>query len=110
MGSIAQDQDGNIALGYSAASGSLFPSVRYTTRMGGDALGTMPGGEVSCHEGTGAQVASANRWGDYSSMSIDPTDDCTFWYTQEYYQTTGSFDFNTRICSFKFAEIGRAHV
>ena len=60
----------------------------------------MPGGEVTCHEGTGAQVASSNRWGDYSSMSVDPTDDCTFWYTQEYYQTTGSFDFNTRICRF----------
>jgi hypothetical protein len=106
MGSIGQDQDGNIALGYSAASGSLFPSVRYTTRMAGDAAGTLPGGEVSCHEGTGAQVASSNRWGDYSSMSVDPTDDCTFWYTQEYYETTGSFDFNTRICSFKLAGCG----
>ncbi len=106
MGSIAQDQDGNIALGYSAASGSLFPSVRYTTRSAGDPPGTMAGGEVSCHEGTGAQIGSANRWGDYSSMSVDPTDDCTFWYTQEYYQTTGSFDFNTRICSFRFPDCG----
>ena len=106
MGSIAQDQDGNIALGYSAASGTLFPSVRYTSRMAGDAAGTMPGGEVSCHEGTGAQTASANRWGDYSSMSVDPTDDCTFWYTQEYYENTSSFNWNTRICSFKFADCG----
>jgi len=106
MGSIAQDQDRNIALGYSVTSGSLFPSVRYTSRMAGDAAGTMPGGEVSCHEGTGAQTASFNRWGDYSSMSVDPVDDCTFWYTQEYYETTGSFDFNTRICSFKFDSCG----
>jgi hypothetical protein len=106
MGSIAQDQDGNIALGYSAANGSLFPSVRYTSRMAGDPAGTMPGGEVTCHNGTGAQTGSSNRWGDYSSMSVDPTDDCTFWYTQEYYETTGSFDFNTRICSFKFADCG----
>ncbi len=106
MGSIAQDQDGNIALGYSAASGTLFPAVRYTSRMAADPAGTMPGGEVSCHEGTGAQIGSANRWGDYSSMSVDPTDDCTFWYTQEYYQTTGSFDWNTRICSFKFPDCG----
>ncbi|MBT8063672.1 MAG: hypothetical protein KJN94_01535, partial [Gammaproteobacteria bacterium] len=104
MGSIAQDRKGNIALGYSVTSGTLFPSVRYDTRMGGDAAGTLPGGEVSCHEGTGAQVASSNRWGDYSSMSVDPTDDCTFWYTQEYYETTGSFDFDTRICSFGFAD------
>ncbi|MGB5659001.1 MAG: hypothetical protein WBO54_05910, partial [Thermoanaerobaculia bacterium] len=106
MGSIAQDQDGNIALGYSVTGSSLFPSVSYTSRMGGDPLGTMPGGEESCHEGTGAQVASSNRWGDYSSMSVDPTDDCTFWYTQEYYQTTGSFDFNTRICRFAFPDCG----
>ena len=106
MGSIAQDQAGNIALGYSATGENLFPAVRYTSRMGGDALGTLPGGEVSCVEGGGAQVASGGRWGDYSSMSVDPTDDCTFWYTQEYYETTGSFDFNTRICSFKFADCG----
>ena len=59
MGSVAQDQDGNIALGYSVTGSSLFPSVRYTSRMAGDAAGTMPGGEVSCHEGTGAQTASA---------------------------------------------------
>ncbi len=108
MGSIAQDQDRNIALGYSVTGSSLFPSVRYTSRMAGDTAGTMPGGEVSCHEGTGAQIASSNRWGDYSSMSVDPTDDCTFWYTQEYYQNTGSFDFNTRICSFKFDDCGVA--
>ncbi len=106
MGSIAQDQDRNIALGYSVTSGSLFPSVRYTSRMAGDPAGTMPGGEVSCHEGTGAQISSFNRWGDYSSMSVDPVDDCTFWYTQEYYENTGSFDFKTRICSFKFASCG----
>jgi hypothetical protein len=106
MGSIAQDQDGNIALGYSVTGADLFPSVRYTSRMGGDPLGTMPGGEVSCVEGTGSQKASANRWGDYSSMSVDPADDCTFWYTQEYYETSGSFDFNTRICSFRFPDCG----
>lgn len=101
MGSIAQDRDGNMALGYSTAGSNLFPAVRYTSRMAGDAAGTMSGGEISCVEGTGAQIASSNRWGDYSSMSVDPTDDCTFWYTQEYYETTGSFDFNTRICSFR---------
>ena len=107
MGSIAQDRDGNIALGYSVTGSNLFPSVRYTSRMAGDAAGTMPGGEVTCIAGTGAQAANSyNRWGDYSSMSVDPTDDCTFWYTQEYYETTGSFDFNTRICSFKISGCG----
>jgi hypothetical protein len=58
MGSIAQNKNGTIALGYSATSDSLFPSVRYTSRSGGDPAGTMAGGEVSCHEGTGAQTAS----------------------------------------------------
>jgi hypothetical protein len=106
MGSIAQDGDGNIALGYSVAGTNLMPAVRYTTRTAGDAPGTMPGGEISCYEGNGAQVSSANRWGDYSSMSVDPTDDCTFWYTQEYYEVTNSFDFETRICSFKMAGCG----
>ncbi len=106
MGSIAMDGDGNIALGYSATSGSLFPAVRYTTRTPSSPAGVMDGGEESCHEGTGAQTASANRWGDYSSMSIDPSDDCTFWYTQEYYEVSGSFDFNTRVCSFKLADCG----
>ena len=110
MGSIAQDQAGNIALGYSTAGPSLFPAVRYTSRAGGDPAGTMAGGEVSCHEGGGAQTASNGRWGDYSSMSVDPTDDCTFWYTQEYYETTGSFDFNTRVCSFTIDGCGDACV
>jgi hypothetical protein len=105
MGSIAQDSEGNMALGYSATSDSLMPSVRYTSRMAGDGAGTMPGGEVSCHEGTGVQTASSNRWGDYSSMSVDPVDDCTFWFTTEYYETTGSFNFNTRICSFRLCNL-----
>jgi hypothetical protein len=104
MGSIAQDQDRNIALGYSVTSPTRFPSVAYTSRMAGDPAGQMQGGEVICHEGTGAQTASSNRWGDYSSMSVDPVDDCTFWYTQEYYENTNSFDFKTRICSFRFED------
>lgn len=106
MGSIAQDGSGNIALGYSVAGSALFPAIRYTSRAAGDPAGTMPGGEVSCVEGTGAQTSSGSRWGDYSSMSVDPSDDCTFWYTQEYYEVTGSYDFNTRICSFKLAGCG----
>jgi len=60
----------------------------------------MGGGEVSCYEGSGSQIDSGNRWGDYSTMSVDPSNDCTFWFTNEYYDTTGSFDFKTRICKF----------
>jgi len=107
MGSIAMDQDGNIALGYSVASRNTFPGVRYTSRMAGDTLGQMTGGEAVCVNGSGVQSRNSfNRWGDYSTMSVDPVDGCTFWYTQEYYETTGSFNFRTRICSFKIPGCG----
>ncbi len=100
MPSIAQNKDGEIALGYTVSSRATFPAVRYTTRQKNDAPGVMTGGEVSCFEGSGSQINSANRWGDYSAMSVDPVDDCTFWYTNEYYEETGAFDFKTRICKF----------
>jgi hypothetical protein len=80
MGSIAQDQQGNMALGYSASDGVvLFPSVWYTGRLVGDALGTMPQGEGSFVNGLGSQTSTAARWGDYTAMTVDPVDDCTFW-------------------------------
>ena len=104
MPSIAQDKEGNIALGYTASGLADFPAVRYTTRRNGDPLGVMTGGEVSCFEGAGSQVASFNRWGDYSSMSVDPKDECTFWYTNEYYEETDRFEFKTRICSFNVCD------
>lgn len=98
--SIAQDKQGNIAIGYSVSSTKLNPGVRYATRSAGDPLGTM-GAEQVLVNGGGAQQSSSNRWGDYSSMSVDPVDGCTFWYTQEYYSNSGSFDFKTRIGAFK---------
>ena len=101
MGSIASDKQGNIALGYSASSSSVFPSVRYTGRLVTDALGTMQA-ENTIVNGTGSQTGTLHRWGDYSAMTVDPVDDCTFWYTQEYMKTNGSFNWNTRIASFKF--------
>ncbi len=101
MGSIAMDKAGNMALGFSAASLNLDPSVYLVGRAPTDPLGVMSGPSVIVN-GTGVQESSFNRWGDYSAMSVDPSDDCTFWYTQEYYKTTGSFDWTTRIASFKF--------
>jgi hypothetical protein len=104
MGSAAMDKDGNIALGYSVSSRNTFPSIRYTSRMAGDPLGTMPGGEVELIAGSDVQARSFNRWGDYSTMSVDPVDGCTFWYTQEYQRNDDArqdFDFKTRIGSFK---------
>jgi hypothetical protein len=98
MSSIAMNAAGDIAIGYSVSSSSTFPSVRYATRCAADPLGTM-GNEVTLVAGAGVQQASANRWGDYSSMSVDPVND-SFWFTQEYYANSGSFDFKTRIGSF----------
>ncbi len=101
MGSIAMDKQGNIALGYSASSGTVKPSIRYTGRLVTDALGTMQT-ENTIQAGGGSQTGTLHRWGDYSGMTVDPVDDCTFWYTNEYLKTSGSFNWSTRIASFKF--------
>jgi hypothetical protein len=102
MGSLAMDHNGDIALGYSVSSSSVYPSIRYTGRLVGDPLGQMAQGEAVIITGTGSQTSSSGRWGDYSMMAVDPLDDCTFWYTQEYYQTISSGGWQTRIASFKF--------
>ncbi|MGB4802595.1 MAG: hypothetical protein WBV59_08050 [Anaerolineae bacterium] len=108
MGSIAQDSAGNMALGYSASNGTTtFPSSWYTGRLSGDPLGTMPQGEASVINGTGSQTGS-QRWGDYTSMTVDPVDDCTFWYVNEYVPTTSSVGWRLRIGAFKFNECGTA--
>ncbi|WP_174505190.1 hypothetical protein [Streptacidiphilus carbonis] len=99
MGSIAQDKVGNIALGYSQSSSSTHPSIRYTGRLAADTLGSMTQGETTALTGAGSQT-SYSRWGDYTSMAVDPADNCTFWYTNEYEPTTGSFNWATRISSF----------
>jgi hypothetical protein len=101
MGSIAMDKQGNIALGYSASSSSVFPGIRYTGRLASDPLGTMQTENI-IQSGGGSQTGTLHRWGDYSAMTVDPVDDCTFWYTNEYLKTSGSFNWSTRIASFKF--------
>ncbi|HEV2176248.1 MAG TPA: hypothetical protein VGW33_03470 [Terriglobia bacterium] len=101
MGSIAMDKNGDIALGYSKSNSTTKPSIEYVGRVPTDGLGKMESPSL-IKSGGGVQENSANRWGDYSSMAIDPSDDCTFWYAQEYYKTTGSFNFSTHLASFKF--------
>jgi hypothetical protein len=104
MGSIAMDGQGNMALGYSASNGSnpaVFPSVNYTGRLANDPLGTLPQGEGSIVAGTGSQTTTLNRWGDYTSISIDPTDDLTFWYVNEWYPVTSVTGWRLRVGSFK---------
>ena len=103
MGSTAIDGQGNLAMGYSSSSTTLFPSITYVGRNF-DQLGTSLTNEVTLFSGLGTQAAgSGNRWGDYTSMSVDPVDDCTFWYANEYDPAgdTG-FNWHTRIGNFKF--------
>jgi subtilisin-like proprotein convertase family protein len=106
MSSLTFDQAGNIGMGFTTSSSTINPSVRYTGRLVGDALGTMTQGEATIVAGTGSQTGNLTRWGDYSSMNIDPNDDCTFWYTQEYMGASGSFNWRTRVGSFKFPTCG----
>jgi hypothetical protein len=118
--SLAADKDGNVALGYSASGTSNFPSIAYSGRLVGDTPNMLPQSETILAAGNGSQVNSCRdssnnlvpcqRWGDYSSMSVDP-DGCTFWYTNQYYvnQTNGNNGtWNTRIASFKFPSCGSA--
>jgi hypothetical protein len=108
MGSIAADKNGNMGLGYSVVDAvSVFPGIRYTGRLAGDPLGQMTLGEGTVVNGTAAQTHVNSRWGDYTSMNIDPVDDCTFWYVNEYYTVEGAAQaplgngWQTRIASFK---------
>jgi hypothetical protein len=107
MGSIAQDKKGNMALGYSVVNGTtVFPGIRYTGRLASDPLGTMPQGEATVINGSGVQTTTNSRWGDYTSMNVDPVDDCTFWYVNEYYTAAGQASspagWQTRVAAFKF--------
>jgi hypothetical protein len=97
--SLALDRAGNMLLGYSASSGTLFPAIRYAGRLSSDPINSLPQTETSLIEGTGSQNTST-RWGDYAAMNLDP-DGCTFWLTSEYYATTGN-NWQTRIGSIKY--------
>ncbi len=99
MGSIAQDRQGNIALGYNVVDETtgVFPGIRYTGRLVDDPGGTLPRGEHSIIEGTARN--GTNRYGDYAAMSLDPSDDCTFWFTGEYNDAS---TWSTRVATFRF--------
>jgi titin len=106
MGSVAADRQGNVALGYSLSSSTIFPSVAYTSRSVTDPLGTMLNPETVV--GIGGHSGGADRWGDYTSMVVDPVDDCTFWYTGEYYGPSTDFTWRTRVAAFRFPSCLRA--
>ncbi len=107
MGSIAMDKFGDIALGYSVSSSSMHPAIRYTGRVPTDALGTLEA-ENTILNGSGSQTLGLSRWGDYSAMAVDPSDDCTFWYTNEYLKINGTFNWSTQIASFRFPSCSSA--
>jgi hypothetical protein len=112
MGSMAMDKMGNIAVGYSTSSATTFPSIAYAGRLVGDPLGQLAQSETQMFAGLGAEnvgffIPPVGRWGDYTDLTIDPTDGCTFWYVNEYFPLQTVPDpgapWRTRIGSFKFA-------
>ncbi len=104
MGSLTQDKAGDILLGYSQSSATTHPAIYVAGRTNNDPVGLNNlESELLVVQGTGSQPDTSNRWGDYSSMRIDPVDNCTFWYTTEYYNVTQSFDWSTQIASVKFS-------
>ena len=109
MGSAAMDHMGDIAIGYSASGPNYFPSIHYAGRLATDPLNDLTQGEAVMFAGLGIQGFPLNRWGDYSDLTVDPTDDCTFWYTQEYLPANGTTDllpvnWHTRVGTFKFPQ------
>src|SRR5437764_3820565 len=102
MPSIAVDQNGNMAIGYSTSSATQEPSIRYAGRLTSDPLNNLGQGEAVMIAGGGHQTHSSGRWGDYSMLTIDPADNLTFWHTNEYYPVTSSANWFTRIGKFQF--------
>jgi hypothetical protein len=109
MGSIAQDKDGDLGVGYSVSSSTMYPDIAFTGRTPSDGTIASTAGtiyelepETALGIGLGPQT-SINRWGDYSSMSVDPSNDCTFWYANEYLKSKGSYtNWGTYIVGFRF--------
>ena len=108
MGGIAIDGSGNIGVGFSKSSSATYPQVEISGRSLGDPAGTLRD-ETNCTDliANGSQTSTSNRWGDYSAMSVDPVDQCTFYFTNEYYPTTAGSSWHTRVCSFKFDGCGQ---
>jgi hypothetical protein len=101
MPSLNVDGSGNLAIGYSVSSTTLNPGIRYAGRTPTDPLNTLSG-ETVLMAGTGHQTSTSGRWGDYTTMFVDPTDNCTFYHVNEYYSVTGSATWRNRVGAFKF--------
>ena len=102
MGSAAMDKTGGIAIGYNVSSSSLNPGIRYAVRGPGDPAGVL-GGETSILAGPGSQTGTLSRWGDYSTISVDPVDGCQMVFTTEFIPSNGSFNWSTKIAAFRLS-------
>jgi len=102
MSSASSDTSGNIAVGYSVGSSTLSAGIRYSGRLSTDPAGTLTQSETTIQSGSGSQ--NFERWGDYSAMTVDPSDGCSFWYTNEYVVANGTWA--TKVASFKFDACG----
>lgn len=100
--SMSMDKDGNIGMAYSVSSSTVYPSLRFTGQTKGAPLGVMDLAEQLIVAGGGSQ-SGTNRFGDYATMGVDPTDDMTFWFNSEYIPDGGQW--RTRIATFRFDEI-----
>jgi hypothetical protein len=105
MGSAAMDKNQNFALAYSVASASEYPGLRYGGRYADDPPNTLPRDETTLVAGGGAQTHESGLWGGLSSMTVDPVDGCTFWFTSEYYAETSEAGWSTRIGSFQLDNV-----
>jgi hypothetical protein len=107
IGSVAMNKYGSIGLGFSRSGSSLKPMISATGRKAGDPINTMTQPEIAIKAGTGYQTHSSGRWGDYTQLTVDPNDDCTFWYTNEYYNSgASSAGWSTHIGSFQLGDCG----
>jgi hypothetical protein len=102
MGSAAMDKNGGIAIGYNVSSTLINPGIRYAVRNSTDTPGVL-GNETSLLVGPGSQTGTLSRWGDYSTLSVDPIDGCQMVFTTEYIPSNGSFNWTTHIASFKLS-------
>ena len=99
MGSIGMDRRGNIGVGYSFGGSPNYPGQRFAARLAGDPRGQLTFGETLLAEGEASQ-AYGNRWEDYATTAMDPSDDCTFWYVGDYFKK-GATNYSTRIGAFR---------
>jgi S-layer homology domain len=102
MPSIAANQNGNVAIGYSTSSPARFPSIRYAGRLIADPPNNLGQGEAIMTVGGGSQTDTSGRWGDYSMTTVDPSDGKTFWHVNEYFPATAGASWFTRIGKFNF--------